>query len=65
MMKITSVSPTIGNTNVVRRIVCFFTKHTWSGIDNNTCQRCGKKAIGLPKFKNPPPPPCPLPKTNF
>lgn len=39
---------------VVGRISCYWQVHRWGGHDNNTCLVCGKKAVGLPKFKNPP-----------
>ena len=39
------------------KLFCFFGRHDWSGSDNNVCSKCGKVAIGLPKFVNPPMPP--------
>jgi hypothetical protein len=63
--EITSVSQHSRKPNVIGRVFCLLGKHDWSGSNENICQRCGKIAIGLPKFKNPPPPPvktiyCPL-----
>jgi hypothetical protein len=46
-----------GNTFVVGSVYCLFGKHKWGGDDFNTCINCQKKAIGLPKYENPPPPP--------
>ncbi len=39
------------------KIYCFFGRHEWSEAENNICSVCGKVAIGLPKFVNPPAPP--------
>jgi len=39
------------------KIFCLFGRHDWSGAENNICSVCGKKAIGLPKYENPPAPP--------
>lgn len=52
-------SPNNSNTNVVGSVLCLLGKHKWGGEDYNICQRCNKKAEGLPKFENPPlcPPP--------
>jgi hypothetical protein len=41
------------------KIYCFFGRHVWSVLDNNVCSVCGKVAVGLPKFVNPPEPPSP------
>ena len=46
--------------NVVGSVFCLLGKHKWGGEDYNICQRCNKKAVGLPKFENPPPCPPPL-----
>ena len=43
--------------NVIGRVFCLFGRHDWSGDNENICQRCGKIALGLPRFENPPPPP--------
>lgn len=40
--------------DVVGRISCLRQVHRWGGFDNNICLVCGKKAVGLPKFNNPP-----------
>jgi len=42
------------------KIYCFFGRHDWSGADYNICSVCGKIAVGLPKFINPPLPPKPI-----
>lgn len=39
------------------KIYCFFGRHDWSGAENNVCSVCGKVAVGLRKFVNPPTPP--------
>lgn len=39
------------------KIYCFIGRHDWSGSENNVCSVCGKVAVGLPKFVNPPEPP--------
>lgn len=49
--------PCLRKTLVSSRIFCLFSGHNWSGHDVNICQRCRKKAVGLPKFNSPPP--CP------
>lgn len=46
--------------NVVGRVLCLLGFHKWGGEDFNICQRCKKKAVGLPKFENPPPCPPPM-----
>jgi len=47
---------------ITRRLLCLILDHNWAGQDPNTCERCDKKAVGLPKFVNPPP--CPPVKPN-
>jgi hypothetical protein len=42
------------------KIYCFFGRHDWSGAENNICSVCGKVAVGLRKFVNPPKPPNPI-----
>ena len=49
----THVSPAIGNTNVVCRLICFFAGHKKI---KNKCQRCGTQ-FGVPKMDYPPEPP--------
>ncbi len=40
---------------VVKRFFsCTLNKHDWSGENPNICEVCKKKAIGLPRFINPP-----------
>lgn len=55
--EINSVSQPIAKPHVIGRVFCLLGKHDWSGHNENVCQRCGKVAVGLPKFENPPPPP--------
>jgi hypothetical protein len=40
--------------HVVGWFSSLFHVHQWGSFDNNTCIVCGKKAVGLPKFQNPP-----------
>ncbi len=37
------------------KIYCLFHGHNWNG--GKICTVCGKKAVGLPKYDNPPAPP--------
>jgi len=55
--EITSVSQHSRKPNVIGRVFCLFGRHDWSGDNENVCQRCGKIAVGLPRFENPPSPP--------
>ena len=59
MPKLTMSSQNNAKPNVIGSVFCLFGKHKWGGEYFNVCQRCNKKAVGLPKFENPPP--CPLP----
>jgi hypothetical protein len=59
--EVSTSSNTCIKPNVIGSVFCLLGKHKWGGEDDNICQRCNKKAVGLPKFENPPP--CPPPIT--
>lgn len=52
-LRLTTSNPNNAKPNVGSSF-CLLGQHIWGGFDGNICLRCNKKAVGLPKFKNPP-----------
>jgi hypothetical protein len=50
--EVSTSSNTCIKPNVIGSVFCLLGKHKWGGEDDNICQRCNKKAVGLPKFEN-------------